>query len=224
MASAEGRARWFHYANHCIVQEDYKGVSGPGSLPPSSSKSQSEESPGDGANSYDFLADTKWWLCPQPKDNATSFWEPSWETLNIEEFAKIKELEAVIGDTSQKKPSQDDHLLISEKSEKLFSEMEAQLIRINKTEPWWRTADLNDLASFVSDKSVEHFDNSDLPRPQINKPGQWFVPDKGLASLDQVSNFAGSMPRIPTSVGISQSHSLSGATGCSQCGLDVPLR
>ncbi|KAI3772391.1 hypothetical protein L6452_03576 [Arctium lappa] len=145
-------------------------------------------------------------------------------TLNIEEFSKIKELEAIIGDTSQKKPTQDDHLLISENPEKFFSGMESQLIRINKTEPWWRTVDLNDLASFVSDKSVENFDNSDLPRPQINKPGQWFVPDKGLASLDQVSNFVDSMQRSPTSVCVSQSHSPSGAIGCSRCGLDVPLR
>ncbi|KAI3735428.1 hypothetical protein L6452_14925 [Arctium lappa] len=143
MASAEGRARWLHYANHCIIQEDYKEASGPGSLPPSSSKSRSEEGPGDGAKSYDFLDD--------------------------------------------------------------------------------RTADLNDLASFVSDKSVENFDNSNLPRPQINKSGQWFVPDKGLASLDQVSNFADSMQRSPTSVGISQSHSPSGAIGCPRYGLDVPL-
>ncbi|KAJ9553059.1 hypothetical protein OSB04_017104, partial [Centaurea solstitialis] len=206
MASAEGRARWLHYANHCIIQEDYK--------PPSSSKPRSEQSPVD---------DTKWWLHPQPKDTAASLWEPSWESLNIEDFAKIKELEAVIGDTSQKKPTQDDYLLISEKSEKLLSEIESQLIKSNKTEPWWRTADLNDLASFVSDKSVERFDNCDLPRTQINKSGQWFAPDKGLASLDQVSNFADSMPRSPTSVSVSQPHGPSGAAKCVRCGLDVPL-
>ncbi|CAI9295607.1 unnamed protein product [Lactuca saligna] len=39
--------------------------------------------------------DTKWWLHHQPKENPTSFWEPSWETMEMEEkYAKIKEFEA----------------------------------------------------------------------------------------------------------------------------------
>lgn len=145
------------------------------SLPPSSSKSKSEENPSD------ILADTKWWLHPQAKDNATSFWEPSWQTMKIEEYAELKKFNSIFGDPSQKNPH-DDHLLMSENPEKLLSEMESQF---NKTEPWWHTVELDDLA-------------------QINKPGERFVPDKGLASLDHVSNFTDSMPR---SIGMNESHS-----------------
>ncbi|KAL7589271.1 uncharacterized protein LOC111876132 [Lactuca sativa] len=89
MDSGEGKPRWVHYANSSIVQEDYKGTS------PSSSKLPSEESPGDGVKLYDLAGDTKWWLHHQPKENPTSFWEPSWETMEMEEkYAKIKEFEA----------------------------------------------------------------------------------------------------------------------------------
>lgn len=56
-----------------------------------SSKSQPEETPGDGVKLYE----TKWWLHHQPKENPTSFFEPSWETLEMEaKYAKIRELEA----------------------------------------------------------------------------------------------------------------------------------
>lgn len=36
----------------------------------------------------------------------------------------------------------------------------------DKTEPWWRTTDRDELASFVSQKSLNHFENCDLPPPQ----------------------------------------------------------
>lgn len=183
-----------------------KVIMASGSIPRSSPKSQSEENPGDGVKAYDFLADTRWWLFPQPKDNANSCWETSWETL------KINELKAVIGVTSQKKP-QDDHLPVSENLEKLFSDLDPRLTGINKSEPWWRTADLNDLASFVSDKPIDYFDPT---RAQMNKSNQGFIPDKGLASLDQVSNFTDSMQRFPTSAGNAESHL--------PCDLDNPLR
>lgn len=76
-------------------------ASGDGTLPPSSSKSKSEESPNDGVKLYDLAGYTnsRWWLHQQPKHNPTSFFEPSWETLEMEEkFARIKEFEAVIGE------------------------------------------------------------------------------------------------------------------------------
>ncbi|KAI3815694.1 hypothetical protein L1987_15373 [Smallanthus sonchifolius] len=105
-----------------------------GSVSRASFISQSE-TPDDGVKSYEFLADTKWWLHLQLDEN----------------YSKVKKLNSVIDDTSQEKP-QDDHLLISENPEKLSSKMESQLIGINKTEPLWRKADL------VSDESLEHFD------------------------------------------------------------------
>lgn len=36
----------------------------------------------------------------------------------------------------------------------------------DKTEPWWRTADKDELASLVVQKSLEHIENCDLPPPQ----------------------------------------------------------
>ncbi|PWA85032.1 hypothetical protein CTI12_AA152080 [Artemisia annua] len=176
-----------------------------GSVPPSTSKSKSEKSPGDGVKSYDFLADTKWWLHPQLTDSST-FWEPSWETINIEEYANIRELEAAINDDSQKMPQ------VSENPEKIFSEMDPRLTGINKTEPWWRTADSNILTSIVSDK---HINNFDPPWPQINIPRERFESDKGLASLEQVSKLTDSIPRSPTSIGMGGSQS--------PRGLDNPL-
>ncbi|KAK1286713.1 hypothetical protein QJS10_CPB20g01849 [Acorus calamus] len=35
-----------------------------------------------------------------------------------------------------------------------------------KAEPWWRIADKDELASLVTQKSLQHFENCDLPRPQ----------------------------------------------------------
>nr|GEX52056.1 RNA-directed DNA polymerase, eukaryota [Tanacetum cinerariifolium] len=176
-----------------------------GSVPSSTSKSKSEKSPGDGVKSYDFLADTKWWLHLQLTDSST-FWEPSWETINIEEYANIRELEAAVSDDSQKMPQ------VSENPEKIFSEMDPRLTGINKTDPWWRTADSNAMTSFVSD---EHINNSDPPRPQINISRERFVSDKGLASLEQVSKLTDSIARSPASTGMSGPQS--------PRGLDNPL-
>lgn len=39
-------------------------------------------------------------------------------------------------------------------------------IESDKTEPWWRTTDRDELAFFVSQKSLSHFENCDLPPPQ----------------------------------------------------------
>ncbi|CAL0315401.1 unnamed protein product [Lupinus luteus] len=36
----------------------------------------------------------------------------------------------------------------------------------DKAKPWWRTTDRDELASFVSQKSVNHIENCDLPPPQ----------------------------------------------------------
>ncbi|CAA6661099.1 unnamed protein product [Spirodela intermedia] len=56
--------------------------------------------------------------------------------------------------------------LISKNSEKPCFDMESPLAKKEKIEPWWRIADKDELASFVAKKSVELFENCDLPRPQ----------------------------------------------------------
>lgn len=54
---------------------------------------------------------------------------------------------------------------ISKQPEKLFN-MESPWMASQKTEPWWRTADKDELASLVAQKSLEHVENCDLPPPQ----------------------------------------------------------
>lgn len=239
MASAEAKSRWFSFSNHQTVDEDHGRASRSPSFIPSSSKSGSEESPGDRVPSNDLLANTKWWFNQQHKVNAGSFWNPQWETfptsMQNDENVRIRELEAVIGDALQKKPTlpeawmEFDHYkhIVSDEPDKLLSEFESQWIGIKKNEPWWRTADLDDLASFVSQKSLEHFDNCDLPLPQTNKTKR-LVYEKGLATLGhehekEKSSFTDFTPRSPTSMCAAETHYTSGVIGCSSCGLDRPF-
>lgn len=239
MASAEAKSRWFPFAKHCIVDEDSGRDSRSPSSIPSSSKSESEESPGDGIPSDDLTPNTKWWFNQQHKVNMGSFWIPQCESfptsVQTDEKVRIRELEAVIGDAMQKKPTlpeawmEFDHYkhIVSDEPNKLLSELESQWIGIKKNEPWWRTADLDDLASFVSQKSLEHFDNCDLPLPQTNKTER-LVSERGLASLGrepekETSSFTDFMPRSPTSMCAAETRYTSGVIGCSSCGLDRPF-
>lgn len=102
------------------------------------------------------LNDIKWWSYHQQKVNTDSFWNPECDV-------KMLEFEA------------------EGEAEKLFSGMESEWIGIKKKDPWWRKADLNDLVLL---KSLEHFDNCDLPLPHTSKTKKWLVCDKGLASLN----------------------------------------
>ncbi|XP_039116201.1 uncharacterized protein LOC120251663 isoform X2 [Dioscorea cayenensis subsp. rotundata] len=54
--------------------------------------------------------------------------------------------------------------MISEKTEKGLH-AETLLNGVSKSEPWWRIADKNELASLVAQKSLVHIENCDLPRP-----------------------------------------------------------
>lgn len=42
------------------------------------------------------------------------------------------------------------------------------LIGSGKKDPWWKTADSDELASFVTQRSSVHVENCDLPQPQVN--------------------------------------------------------
>ncbi|KAJ9539588.1 hypothetical protein OSB04_026094 [Centaurea solstitialis] len=214
MASAEAKPRWFPFANRCIVD----------GFIPSSSKSESVETPSAGVPSNDLPANTKWWFNQQHNVNT---WETFPTSMQNDENVRILELEAVIGDALQNKSTLPEAWMECDEPNKLLSELESQWIGINKNEPWWRTADLDDLASFVSQKSLEHFDNCDLPLPQTNKTKR-LVGGKGLASLGQdpkkeKSSFADFMPRSPTSMCMAETLYASGVIGCSSCGLDRPF-
>ncbi|XP_068659063.1 uncharacterized protein [Aristolochia californica] len=72
-------------------------------------------------------------------------------------------------------------LLLSNRPEKDFSDVETAWTGGDKMEPWWRTADKDELASLVAQKSLEHVENCDLPRPQ--KMNVSWGPLSGLESF-----------------------------------------
>ncbi|KAK9279019.1 hypothetical protein L1049_012694 [Liquidambar formosana] len=55
---------------------------------------------------------------------------------------------------------------VSKQHNDLCFDSESPWIGAQKTEPWWRTADRDELASLVARKSLDHIENCDLPRPQ----------------------------------------------------------
>ncbi|KAG1346430.1 hypothetical protein COCNU_06G002590 [Cocos nucifera] len=55
--------------------------------------------------------------------------------------------------------------LISKKQEKFSSDPDSPWAGGNKCEPWWRISDKDELASLVAQKSQQHIENCDLPRP-----------------------------------------------------------
>ncbi|XP_010924899.1 uncharacterized protein [Elaeis guineensis] len=55
--------------------------------------------------------------------------------------------------------------LISKKQEKVSSDLKTPWAGGNKSEPWWRISDKDELASLVAQKSQQHIENCDLPRP-----------------------------------------------------------
>ncbi|KAK6926031.1 hypothetical protein RJ641_007750 [Dillenia turbinata] len=60
----------------------------------------------------------------------------------------------------------DDSSLTSGPSNKCSVDFDSKWMRNEKTEPWWRVADKDELACLVAQKSLEHIENCDLPRPQ----------------------------------------------------------
>ncbi|XP_042505236.1 uncharacterized protein LOC122081902 isoform X2 [Macadamia integrifolia] len=86
--------------------------------------------------------------------------------------------------------------LFSKPSKKLSSDLESPWMRAEKTEPWWRTVDENELVSLVAQKSLDLIENCDLPRPQTMRVSRGpftcsECSDNGsifLSSLDQKTN------------------------------------
>ncbi|KAM6555537.1 hypothetical protein CsatB_002556 [Cannabis sativa] len=56
--------------------------------------------------------------------------------------------------------------LVSQDPKKLPSDYESHWDGVDKNEPWWRSTGKDDLASLVAQKSLEHIENCDLPRPR----------------------------------------------------------
>lgn len=70
-------------------------------------------------------------------------------------------------------------------------DMESSWIWSDRTEPWWRTADRDELAHLVAEKSLYQIENCDLPPPQTMhaQKGQFAC----LASFNRNSILASSL-------------------------------
>lgn len=113
---------------------------------------------------------------------------------------------------------------VNEKSEKLCSDIESHWIEVEKNEPWWRTADKDDMTSFVSCKKLDQLENCDLPQPQSNRLSgpsecrQSFDQAIVLASLgkkvDEENDLDEQTSEIPNSVSMFKSQHILGAVQC----------
>ncbi|RDX94281.1 hypothetical protein CR513_23347, partial [Mucuna pruriens] len=61
---------------------------------------------------------------------------------------------------------------VSKQTNDFSFDSEFSWIGVEKAQPWWRTADRDELACFVSCKSINHIENCDLPPPQKYLRGQ----------------------------------------------------
>ncbi|KAL2461472.1 hypothetical protein Adt_44892 [Abeliophyllum distichum] len=61
---------------------------------------------------------------------------------------------------------------VSEKSSELYWDSKSSWIGAEKNVPWWRTADTEELAILVSQRSLDVIENCDLPRPQNTRVGK----------------------------------------------------
>ncbi|KAK2971719.1 hypothetical protein RJ640_004013 [Escallonia rubra] len=98
-----------------------------------------------------------------------------------------------------------------------------------KSEPWWRTADRHDLASFVAQRSVDIIENCDLPQPQSTHVKRDEYADVGSLVRDGI--FTSSKDRQlntaphpnPTVVHSRRSVTSVGACGQPQSGAHKPV-
>ncbi|XP_073145138.1 uncharacterized protein [Henckelia pumila] len=89
----------------------------------------------------------------------------------------LQELESIADESFERAPMSKDmeeswhsnaNLMYSdcERPEKNCSDLDSQWSELTKTEPWWHSADKDDVASFISRRSFSHIRNCDLPEPQ----------------------------------------------------------
>lgn len=193
MAAAEARALWQRTANRCFVQEDAKRAPKLASscatskLVDAGPASPTDESDHIAVNVTHFNSkssvsnlspDCRWWLHLQPNYGyqkgltyeQINALENEVETLIASDVSKNSEEFQELMDVMAKHETMDtDCVGCSESSKKTndFSlESDYSWIESDKAEPWWRTTDRDELASFVSQKSLNHIENCDLPPPQ----------------------------------------------------------
>lgn len=107
----------------------------------------------------------------------------------------LEELESIADESFERAPMSKDMkeswhpntnlmYLDCERPEKNCSDLDSQWSELTKIEPWWHSADKDDVASFISRKSSSHIINCDLPEPQtlhFEKRS-----DNGVNCFDQV--------------------------------------
>ncbi|XP_059434259.1 uncharacterized protein LOC132167334 isoform X1 [Corylus avellana] len=109
-------------------------------------------------------------------------WEVSTTCKNNEHDTGMQEFKAVFGNDSQRTTHKKDlgefwylddkftgldsfNCLVPEQAKRLSSDLGSNWVGAEKAEPWWRSAGQDGLASLVAQKSLEHIENCDLPRP-----------------------------------------------------------
>ncbi|KAJ1414727.1 hypothetical protein SESBI_18670 [Sesbania bispinosa] len=170
MAGAEARALWQRTANRCFVQEDAKELQSwlVANLPvlhqnwlmldPANTADESDRAAVNVTyfnrkSSFSNLSpDTRWWLHSQPNYGKNSEAFP--ELMDVMEKHEKMEIDS-IGCSVSSKQTNDFSL-----------ESDYSWIEGDKAEPWWRTTVRDELASFVSQKSLNHIENCDLPPPK----------------------------------------------------------
>ncbi|XP_048325738.2 uncharacterized protein LOC107421810 isoform X2 [Ziziphus jujuba] len=170
--------------------------------------------------SYEFISKTANSCEDQSKEEfsakaGNSFEESLWDviatSMKNDQDTVLQELKAETHNDPQKNSTKKDatdfwysadhymnmdslNCLASQQPRKLSSDMGSQWLGTEKTEPWWRTAGKDDLASLVAQKSLEHIENCDLPRPQgKNYRNSTFA---GPESVDQDEILASSLDRM----------------------------
>ncbi|KAF8412100.1 hypothetical protein HHK36_000055 [Tetracentron sinense] len=125
--------------------------------------------------------------------------------------------------------------LIYEQPNKHCFDMDSPWMGGQKTGPWWRTVDKDELASLVAQKSLEHIENCDLPHPQTIhvRKGPFscldcFDHDEIYSSLDRKentgpSNLTANAQGSPTSGSMDCKQLASGEVGDSLFVSEKPL-
>ncbi|XP_015937920.1 uncharacterized protein LOC107463608 isoform X1 [Arachis duranensis] len=205
-AAAEVRAAWQRTANRCFVQEDAKRAPKLACCQPCCTASKPVDA--GAANAADesnhavvsatsfnnksslssLTPDSRWWLHPQPSYGSR-------KGLTYEELISLQDdIEILKASDETKAFKRNDATQFSDKNDfvdcSMSLESDFSWIEVGKSWPWWRTSDRDELASFVSQKSVNHIENCDLPPPQKYLSGQ------PCGSADSTARSKGSLPAL----------------------------
>lgn len=138
-------------------------------------------------------------------------WNVSSTCKNNERDAGVQELKATLGKDSQKTSDEKDfgeflsfddkfmgldsfNCWVPEQGKRLSSDLGSSWVASDKAEPWWRSTGQDELASLVAQKSLEHIENCDLPRPLAKHFGKGSSACTGCYEHDET--FALSMNKM----------------------------